>query len=615
MKRSSSVWISMRAAVMAAAMVIATTMAVTTVAPAHAATSADPPSEKRPSPDSAADPFPISVRVAPAIVLAGKTGATAAVAGAPPVATSGGLSVVGDTLVAGERTVSVSWVAEGGATAGALQVRPDARGHYAATLAAPAKSGTYRVDVVAPDGRGRATASFRVVEPIDLGSQIETTMSALDTAVAAGLEAVADQVDAQVDSPAKEQAKKKIAAAKRALAEMSAQAGSRALRGTIGAISSDAALLESKRPRLESLAAGVADAASETERVRGLTAQMSSADVGCHQLAFVTEVFKAISALLNVKRKVLDLSIGLSKDVLADGASTRAKGAGASAGLAFATGQIVKNLPELTSASALAGNAYGLFADAGAFISDTLFGMYCEQFTGPVEGIMNARFFKAPRAGDPPAMWWSYNYRITGRIVLYYPKNAKGTGPIRMNGRIEGVAHGFQTWEDALTVIFPKLMNGALQKHYAFPPIEVGAPAAAIATQGGGSLSPYTQGSAAGLAVPNSFLVGVTGVLENGSMTVLIGLARSDIDATHRVAVLILSPLTGGLGPQVTWYSLGFQKVRNFLVNAAEGESMKLAVTTEGTRRVAQGTFGGKVDKVKAKADYTLKVRACNPGC
>ncbi len=609
MKRSTSYFFSTRAVTMAMV------MAITIVAPAHAAAPADPPSGKRPSPDSAADPFPISVRVAPAIVLVVKPGAAAPGAGANPGAARGGLAVVGDTLVAGERAVSVTSVAEDGATSAAVQVRPDARGHYATTLAAPAKPGHFRVDVVAPDGRGKATTRFRAVEPIDLAGQIETTMAALDKAVAAGLEATEAQVGAQVDSPAREQAKKKIAAAKKALADVSAQGGNRALRGTIGAIASDAALLESKRPQLDSLTAGVADAASETERVRGLTAQMSSADVGCHQLAFVTEVFKAISALLNVKRKVVDSSIGLSKDILADGASNKAKGVGASPGLAFVTGQIVKNLPELTSVSALAGNAYGVFADAGAFISDTLFGMYCEQFTGPVEGIMNARFFKAPRAGDPPAMWWSYNYKITGRIVLYYPRNAKGTGPIRLNGRIEGVAHGFQAWEDALTVIFPKLMNGALQKHYAFPPIEVGAPAATIATQGGGALSPYTQGSAAGLAVPHSFLVGVTGVLENSSMTVLIGPARSDIDAVHRVAVLILSPLTGGLGPQVTWYPLGFQKVRNFLVNAAEGESMKLAVSTESAQRIAQGTFGGKVDKVKAKADYTLKVRACNPGC
>ena len=79
--------------------------------------------------------------------------------------------------------------------------------------------------------------------------------------------------------------------------------------------------------------------------------------------------------------------------------------------------------------------------------------------------------------------------------------------------------------------------------------------------------------------------------------------------------MLILSPLTGGLGPQVTWYPLGFQKTRNFLVNAADGESLKLAVTTQGDKMIGQSTFSGQVDKVKAKAEYTLKVKACNPGC
>jgi hypothetical protein len=29
----------------------------------------------------------------------------------------------------------------------------------------------------------------------------------------------------------------------------------------------------------------------------------------------------------------------------------------------------------------------------------------------------------------------------------------------------------------------------------------------------------------------------------------------------------------------------------------------------------AASVFSGKVDKATAKADYTLKVKACNPGC
>ena len=81
--------------------------------------------------------------------------------------------------------------------------------------------------------------------------------------------------------------------------------------------------------------------------------------------------------------------------------------------------------------------------------------------------------------------------------------------------------------------------------------------------------------------------------LEKGAITVALGEAKKDIEATHRVAVLVLSPLTGGLGPQVTRYAPGFQKARNFLVNAADGESLKLPVTTQGNKMIGQNIFSG----------------------
>jgi hypothetical protein len=95
----------------------------------------------------------------------------------------------------------------------------------------------------------------------------------------------------------------------------------------------------------------------------------------------------------------------------------------------------------------------------------------------------------------------------------------------------------------------------------------------------------------------------------------VLGAAKSDISPVHRVTVLILSPLTGGLGPQITWYPLLFQKVRNFIDNAADGEAMKLPLQTNSDTMIAESVFSGKVDKKKAQADYTLKVKACNPGC
>jgi hypothetical protein len=70
-----------------------------------------------------------------------------------------------------------------------------------------------------------------------------------------------------------------------------------------------------------------------------------------------------------------------------------------------------------------------------------------------------------------------------------------------MNGWIEGCTDGLQTWEDALTVTFPKLMAGAIQRQFNYSPIGAGiAPKPAGQDEPG---SDHAEGSAAGIAVPN----------------------------------------------------------------------------------------------------------------
>ncbi len=567
----------------------------------HLAALAGPDPAANPKPTNDSDPFPITVSATPAVVLvAGKS--------------SGRLVISGQTMPAGQRMVSITIKSGTGDAAGGTQIKPDDKGKFSYDAPAPAKAGSYDVTAMAPDGRGVAHATFRAVDAGALGPEAEKASVAATQAAEDAVAAAETKIEEQVDSPPKTAAKKKIAEVRQALKDLHTSESHGALNGTIGAISSDAALMESQRGKFDDVTTAVTATVSETERVKELTSQMSSADIGCHQLAFVTEVFKGISALLNLKKKLLDTTIGFAKDVVSDSAANGAKSKGAGPVSAFVSGQIVKNLPELNSASKLAGNAYSLMADLGAFVSDTLFGQYCEQFAGTVEGIMNAKFFDS-HAGNGPTLWWTYNYRITGRVILYYPKSAKGNYPIRLNGRIEGYAHGFETWEDALTVMFPKLMAGAMQYKKYFPPVEAGGTASALASQGSSPMSAYIEGSAAGLAIPNSFLISATGVLEKDSMTVLIGPVKSDISAVHRVTVLILSPLTGGLGPQITWYPLKFSNVDSFLANAANGESMKLPLKTEGDTMTAQNVFTGTAGKVKAHAEYTVKMKVCNPGC
>jgi hypothetical protein len=564
----------------------------------------------RPTPTNDAEPFPISVRAAPAVVMAGQPGR-----GASAGAATGVLTISGETLPAGQRTVAVTITSETGAVISTDQVRPDERGRYRLVPQEPAHAGLYRVTAIAPDGRGKTGTTFRAVEPSGLGAQAESVLNDADTAAQDSVAAAEAKIDALTESPAKGQAKKQLADAKRALNEERATAAGSAVKGIIGAISSDAALNQSFRSRLDTLTTHFDDISREADRVRKLTADMSSADLGCHQLAVVTEVFKGVSALLGAKTRALLAVGGVAKDFIAESYARRTKNvAAAPPSSSDSVGLITKYQAELQLATKAIGGAVPFLTNLSAYVTSSVFGVYCEQFVGPLDAIMNARFFTSSKAANPLAEWWSYNYKLTGRVILYYPKSAKGGEHIRLNGRIEGYAHGFETWEDALSVMFPKLMAGTLQHKFNYPPFEadiVPRPAG----QASGPGSDYVNGSAASLAVPNSFLISVEGVLERDSITIVLGPAISDISASHRVAALILSPLVGGLGPQITWYPLPFQKVRQFLVNAADSESMQLSLKTQGESMLAEGVFTGKVDKPTAKGDYTLKIKACNPGC
>src|ERR1700682_1078389 len=241
-----------------------------------------------PTPANDADPFPITVQVLPSVVLVGAQSGRAA------GGSGSALTISGATMPAGERTVSIAIQNESGASVDSQQVKPDAKGNYSAARPAPAKAGTYQVTVTAPDGRGTAQAKFRALDPIELGAQVDSAMIDAAGAAEEALAGAQAQVEAQIDSPAKDKAKKKLADAHQALHDLHNLESHGSLKGLIGAISSDAALADSLRPKLNELTNQVGETMNETERVKKLTAEMSKADLGCHQLAFVPGVSKGI---------------------------------------------------------------------------------------------------------------------------------------------------------------------------------------------------------------------------------------------------------------------------------------------------------------------------------
>ncbi len=544
------------------------------------------------------EPFPITVTAVPQLVVIWVKGGNR---GAPVVV------VTGETLP--HNGNAVKFRVEGAPIPITGVVAIDEAGRFKGRTFAPLEGGEYTITVTAPDGKGEASVTVNAIEIEDVEEKAVAAVRQAATAAEEAVTAGEAHLDDMPPSPAKDAAKRRVGAARAVVKELAASPEAATGRsGLIGAIRAENTLAGRAAGPVQTIADRVVVLQRETARVRGLTSGMSAADAGCHQLAFVSELFKAVSALLNVQRSILAVAVGLSKDLVSDVAANAAKAKGAGPTLAFATTQLVKSAPELNRASALAGNAYGFMADAGAFLSDTAFGAYCEQFVGAVEATMAATF-------SDPDPWWSYSFKITARVMLYYPKSAKGES-IRLHGRLEGFAHSFETKENALAVLFPKLMSSAVQAKKHFPPISIGAGAAQIASQGAdGAISAYVEGSAAAIAVPNSFLIDVTGVLENDSLSLILGAPKFDFSAKHRVVTIALSPLALSQGIVPIWYELPFKDAHHLFLRVSRGQAMRLTLRRTGRTMTAEGRFAAQSGSGGSTGEYTATLKACNPGC
>src|SRR6185295_16237668 len=84
---------------------------------------------------------------------------------------------------------------------------------YSTTYAATKSAGQYRVDAVAPDGKGRATTTFKVAAAAEIPAAVADEADKLIAAVDKAIAAARDGLAAQPLSPAKQQAEQRIATA------------------------------------------------------------------------------------------------------------------------------------------------------------------------------------------------------------------------------------------------------------------------------------------------------------------------------------------------------------------------------------------------------------------
>lgn len=554
------------------------------------------------------DPFPITVKVEPSLIVVYEGGAGK---------TSRKVTVSGQTMAMGPdsgQPVRIAVDNDDLPLHTEIDTAVDNNGDYSNSKFSPIKPGEYQITATAPDGRGSATTTLTAISVPQLGDRAPDSMREATQTVVETLADVEKKVDEKPDSPARTETKQKIAAIRKAYKAFEQADPADAIHGFFGAIYTREALLEKQVPHLREVAEDLDKLEQQTAQVKRMQSKLSAADEGCEQMAFVLEVVKAVGTLASLQKNLLKQVTGMSKDVVADMTSNAAKKHAGNAG-GLAAGFLVKNQDKLRKGERLVEgptSALGLMSDFAAFGVEQLFDAYCKRFVGPVEGVFTGKFY---RMHDGERVnWWIQSYKVSGRLLLRYPKSAKGDH-IQMTGRIEGYAHNFDSWDDGMNAHDEAgIMKGTIMATLEYLPQEIGGAGARQMSQGGHGVSAQPWGSIAGMALPNSFAMHVRGEYDGDTISLLIGDPITDFTAKTRVVNVIVSPLTT-LGPVVVWYPLPFVGAHSVFAHGTDDKPVHLNVTTSGKVMTAVGAADNVVNTEHARGEYHLNFKLCNPGC
>lgn len=536
------------------------------------------------------DPMPITVKLKSRIVLSG----------APVVMT-------GTTVADGKRfDVRVSVVMPNNQTESGT-TRVDAQGNYTITYNGAKAPGSYRVTALAPDGQGRDTTSFSVTSPQGFGT---AAADGVQHIVDAGVEIehrLSEALEELPESPAKEEVKQRLKTLEDSLraAPQRIQQFRQAMQKLADVQTRYPETASEFRDMYVHLGEEVfrTQAEADARKFEILKQLDASRAAGkrCDNLETMSEGFKMVSAVFNlastpisILRSFLTDYVAVKLPQLPNNPALKGNPQGQ-----FALGEAIKASSNLlASPTGWVGFAFTFAADIAAYFTDKEFEKYCERFEGPFSATMHGEVFRGNET------WWTMDIRVEGRLTLRYPKTDEGNA-IHMTGQFEGAASDYKVWDDALPVLFPKLMRGTRTFKKVFTPVGI----------------PYSdyEGRYAALASPAAFMIPVEGDLVGRRLTLHVQAAKKDIPQeynTARAVVAILSPLA--LIPAVTTYNLPYQNAE-FVVKHGfevdEGQALVLDITMGRNSMQTQRDWQRDKPGDGVKAHYTATLRLCNPSC
>lgn len=535
------------------------------------------------------DPMPINVATKARVVLPG----------AP-------VTFTGATVADGKRFDVRLTIVKPNAQPAIVTAKVDAQGNYTAGFADTKQPGRYLVTALAPDARGHDTTSFSVVVPQDFAT---AAADAVQHIVNDGIE-IETRLTAAVkelpESPAKEEVQQRLETLDDSvhLATQRVQQFRQVMQRL--------ADVQTKYPETEPVFHDMyvhlgeevfrtqAEADARKFEILHELDESRAAGKVCDGLETMSEGFKMVSAVFNLASTPMAIVRSFLTDYVAarlpqlpnPALQNNPQGQ-------FAMGEAIKaGQATLASPTGWVGFLFTFASDLAAYFTDKEFEKYCERFEGPFSATMHGEVFRQGQT------WWTMDIKIEGRLTLRYPKTQEGQA-IHMSGQFEGAATDYKVWDDALQVLYPKLMRGTRTFKKTITPVGI----------------PYSDfdGRYAALASPAAFMIPVEGDLIGRRLTIHLQPAKKDIPQvynTARAIVAILSPLA--LIPAVVTYPLPYQNGEFVLTHGLEledGAPLVLDIQIAPHSMQVQRRWQHSKPGDGVKADYTGSVHLCNPAC
>lgn len=538
----------------------------------------------------------------PAGSAASKGGYPIDVTAKPTTVQPGGAVTIRGSTVAGPKgaKVTIRITRAGGTPPFSLTTAPAGDGTFTATFSKTSTLGQYRIDAVAPDGKGRATTTFKVVAASAIPAVIADEARQLVAAVDKALDVARDGLAAQPLSPARQQAEARLADAESALAKAPSQLVT--LKQQMTKVFEARAEVTETLPDWDEYAqrldTWMDDAATARARLERQADATRAGAKGCAEMDQYYEMLTAASDALKLAKAPLDLSLGFWRSKAIEGIGTRTTDPrDYSKGEKFAYVQAMKlGVAALKGPAGVFDAIPGFILDAAKYLHQELFAVYCDKFEGPIEGVFVGDSYTV--SGEP---FIHYTVTLDGKMVLMHPRGAPANKPIAVEGYIEGNGRFHVT--DNPNVIGRLIPGTPLFHKVVSPP-------------GLGYWNDFGQGLK-GFA-PNYFRVPLRGVLAGDSIVLTMPMQPAVTDFGESIqgrTIWVVIPL-GGAIPQILDSPFALQKAHPIIERVVRRHPV-LALRTSNGFVIAQGKFARDSTNTKrtARVKTTLTLKACRPQC